>query len=87
MISSVPPADSIVPPNADLTCEVDGEVVNFVVELTDPLLDGAELSYTVALPSPAELAGRVACSAKVHLFIDPSECILAQPAEPLSCYQ
>ncbi len=75
------------PPNADFTCEVDGEVVNFVVELTDPLLDGAELSYTVALLSPAELAGRVACSAKVHLFIDPSECILAHPAEPLSCYQ
>lgn len=32
---------------ADFTCEVDGEVVNYVVELNDPILDDDDLSYEV----------------------------------------
>ena len=36
------------PPNADFTCSVDGEVVNYIVELTSPSMAGDDLSYSVA---------------------------------------
>jgi hypothetical protein len=64
------------PPNADFTCTVDGEVVNYVVELTMPELAGDELTYVVEgigdinLPDPAET-----CSGTANLFIDDATCV------------
>ena len=61
------------PPNADLACEVNGEVVNHVVTLTDPVPNGNDLSYTVSLVPAAgdddSFAG-ITCDADAHLFID-----------------
>jgi len=61
------------PPNADFTCESDGELVDYVVELTDPVPNGNDLSYTVALVSPTsgeDGFASVTCDADAHLFID-----------------
>ena len=58
------------PPNADFTCTIDGEVVNYVVELTKPELNERELTYAVqAVGSMAQPAG-LACDGTAHLFID-----------------
>ena len=35
------------PPKADITCTVDGEVINYVVELRMPELDGDKLTYAI----------------------------------------
>ena len=59
------------PPNADFTCTVDGNVTNYVVELTLPGMAGEDLSYSVnavgdtVLPETA-----ITCEADSHLFID-----------------
>ena len=59
------------PPNADFTCTVDGEVVNYVVELTAPSMMGADLSYAVTyVGDPFVLNGTITCEAATHLFID-----------------
>ena len=61
------------PPNADFACEVNGEAVNQVVTLTDPVSNGNDLSYTVALVSSAggdESFSGITCDADAHLFID-----------------
>ena len=58
------------PPNADFTCTVDGEVVNYVVELTKPELDERELTYAVqAVGNTTQPAG-LACDGTAHLFVD-----------------
>ena len=65
------------PPNADFTCTVDGEVVNYVVELTKPELDERELTYAVqAVGSTTQPAG-LACDGTAHLFVD-----FDDPAQP-----
>ena len=63
------------PPNADFTCEVEGEVVNQVVTLTDPVLDEATdtLTYTAALVPSAgddDSFSGITCDGDAHLFID-----------------
>ena len=59
------------PPNADVTCTVDSEVVNFVVELTSPAMAGEDLSYSAAAVGDTVLPeAPVACAADSHLFID-----------------
>ena len=59
------------PPNADVTCTVDSEVVNFVVELTSPSMTGEDLSYSVNAVGDTVLPeAPVACAADSHLFID-----------------
>ena len=62
------------PPHAEFTCEVDGKVRNYVVELTEPLLAGGELSYAVSLVPTANGpfdAGSLTCDGEAHLFINP----------------
>jgi len=59
------------PPNADLTCEVDGEVVNYFVELTSPRIAGYDLSYTVSALRNTELPQTpITCDGEAELFID-----------------
>ena len=59
------------PPNADFTCTVDSEVVNFVVELTSPGLVGDDLSYAAThVGYPFVLDGTITCEADSHLFVD-----------------
>ncbi len=59
------------PPNADFTCTVDSEVVNYVVELTSPSMPGDDLSYSVNAVGDTVLPeAPVACAADSHLFID-----------------
>ena len=59
------------PPNADFTCTVDGDVVNFVVELTAPSMAGADLSYAAThVGYPFVLDGTITCEADSHLFLD-----------------
>ena len=59
------------PPNADFTCTVDGNVTNYVVELTLPGMAGEDLSYSVnavgdtVLPETA-----ITCEADSLLLID-----------------
>ena len=60
------------PPNADFTCTVDSEVVNYPVELSDPSLDGEDLSYRVTPVPVAEgvLPEALQCDSVADLFID-----------------
>ena len=59
------------PPNADFTCTVDGEVVNYVVELTSPSMSGDDLSYSAAAVGDTVLPEtQITCEAESHLFID-----------------
>jgi hypothetical protein len=58
------------PPNADFSCEVGGEVVNYFVELTNPVLSGGDLSYTVSFIGGGPAAGVAQCDHDAHLFID-----------------
>jgi len=61
------------PPNADFTCTVDGEVVNFVVELASPALVGDDLSYSVtAVPDTVLPETTITCVSASHAFIDAS---------------
>jgi hypothetical protein len=61
---------SLEPPNADFSCEVGGEVVNYFVELTNPVLSGDELSYTVSFIGGGSSPGVTQCDHDAHLFID-----------------
>ncbi|MEO2167078.1 MAG: hypothetical protein ABGY42_02970, partial [bacterium] len=68
------------PPNADFTCEVANETVNYVVELTDPVLDGGDLSYAVSRVPGGDASSAplsVECSGSAHLFIDGLEAWLS----------
>ena len=70
------------PPNADFTCTVDGEVVNYVVELQNPTLavpyvsEGCDsgicvLNYDITFIGPDAAEGRrIECDDPAHLFID-----------------
>jgi hypothetical protein len=61
------------PPNADFTCTVDSEVVNFVVELTSPSMPGDDLSYSVNAVGDTVLPEtQITCEAESNLFIDTS---------------
>ena len=56
------------PPDANVTCEVDGTVKSYVVELTEPRFDGVHLSYAVDLIGDESLSGALTCSSDVHVF-------------------
>ena len=57
------------PPNADFTCEVEGEVVNYAVELTSPHLEGGDLSYAVTAVGHTVLPEAIiTCESDTHLF-------------------
>ena len=65
------------PPNADITCTVDGEAVNYVVELTSPFLCNTddcpvdELSYSAAAVGDTVLPETpIACEGEANLFVD-----------------
>ena len=59
------------PPNADFTCTVDSEVVNFVVELTSPSMPGDDLSYSVNAVGDTVLPEtQITCEAESHMLID-----------------
>ena len=59
------------PPNADFTCTVNSEVVNYVVELTSPGMAGVDLSYSAAAVGDTVLPETpIACEAASHVFID-----------------
>ena len=66
------------PPNADFTCTVDSEVVNYVVELTSPGMAGDDLSYSVNAVGDTVLPeAQITCEAESHLLIDNSlACLL-----------
>ena len=68
------------PPNADVTCTVDSEVVNYFVELTAPSMVGADLSYAAThVGYPFVLNGTITCDGASHVFIDGSGigCVVA----------
>lgn len=63
------------PPNALFTCTAGGEVVNYVLELFSPRLEGVDLAYDVILIPPGDegastAAPSTACSTEANLFID-----------------
>ncbi len=72
------------PPNADFTREVDGEVVNSVVELTHPILEGEDLSYAVAFIDGGPSEGEVVCEGDAYLFINTSgvDCSILYGSNP-----
>ena len=59
------------PPNADFTCQVDGDTVNVVVELSSPFaaINGDTLTYNVKRVGDTP-AGDFDCDGNAHLFID-----------------
>ena len=58
------------PPNAEFSCEVDNETVNYVVELMEPSLEGTDLTYTVETVGDQALPSALECDSDSHLFID-----------------
>lgn len=64
------------PPNADVSVLADGKLVQVVVELTDPVLEGDSLSYTVKV-----LDGEMPATATdPSVFID----VIGMPLTPVS---
>ncbi len=62
---------SEVPPNADFTCQADGDTVNVVVELKSAVVNGRTVTYDVARIGDTP-AGDFDCEGNAHLFIDNS---------------
>ena len=71
------------PPNADFTCTIDGEVVNYVVELAAPFYNPClfvssfpsifplvDYGITFIGPDAVEAGDFVECDGTAHLFID-----------------
>ncbi|MCH2186866.1 hypothetical protein MK280_13445 [Myxococcota bacterium] len=58
------------PPNAEFSCEVGDETVNYVVELMAPSLEGTDLTYTVETVGDQTLPSALECDSDSHLFID-----------------
>jgi hypothetical protein len=50
------------PPTADFSCEVDGELVDIVVELNAPVLAGDDLSYSVDVISDISQPAALECA-------------------------
>jgi len=62
---------SVDPPNANLACTVNGQMVSYVVELSSPDLMGSRLSYSVnALNDTVLPQTAIACDGGAYLFID-----------------
>ena len=69
------------PPNADFTCETDGDTVNVVVELKSAVVNGRTLTYDVARIGDTP-AGDFDCDGNAHLFIDNSnKCAAAKDGQ------
>ena len=58
------------PPNAGFIRPVDGEAVDYAVELTRPMLSGGELSYNGRGVGDIEIPSLVSCDTAEHVFID-----------------
>ena len=59
------------PPDADFTCTVDSEVVNYVVELTSPGMAGEDLSYAdTAVADTVLPETTITCDGASHAFFD-----------------
>jgi len=59
------------PPNADFTCTVDGDVVNYALELTSPRLEGNDLLYSVTfLGDVRPDTTTTQCTTEASLFVD-----------------
>ena len=75
------------PPNGDFTCEVEGEVVNYVAELTSPSMAGYDLSYSVAAVGDAGLPeATITCEGDSHLFIDSGKLCAKKIDRPVLCH-
>ena len=72
------------PPNAEFSCEVDDEIVNYVVELINPSLEGTDLTYVVESVDDQALPTALECDSDSHLFIDSSLGIRHVAAETLT---
>jgi len=60
-----------IPPNADFTCEVENETVNYTVELLSPSLAGGDLSYSVIAVGDTVLPQtEISCNTEAYLLID-----------------
>ena len=71
------------PPNADFTCTIGGDAVNYVVELTSPSMAGGDLSYSVNAVSGQSLPqSQITCEAESNIFID----IVIEPADGSCIY-
>ena len=62
------------PPNADFSCQVDEETVNYVLELMAPSLEGTDLTYAVESVGDQALPTSLQCDSDAHLFIDSGVC-------------
>ena len=71
------------PPNADFTCQADGDTVNVVVELSSPVVNGRTLSYDVVQVGDTP-TGDFDCDGNAHLFIDSvgDACVKARTQAP-----
>ena len=68
------------PPNAEFTCTVDGDVVNYALELTSPSLEGNDLLYSVTfLGDVRPDTTTTRCTTEASLFVD-------NFVENLECY-
>ena len=89
--SEGPGSFALSPPNADLTCESDGKVVNQAVTLAEPVIDEAAdtLTYTAALVPTAgdddSFAG-ITCDADAHLFIDDATASAGSCLSTYNCF-
>ena len=78
------------PPNGEFTCTVDGEVVDYAVELNRPRLDGGDLVYDVEFLGDSSLpVGTPAnCTTEASLFIDPRlfKALVGSDGLPKTCF-
>ena len=79
------------PPNADLSCEVDGEVVNRVVTLQNPVRtqvgeDTWDLHYTAHPTEEGTASGPVSCDGDAHLFIDDTTATASACTQSYNCF-
>lgn len=58
------------PPNADFTCQVNGETLNRVVELRSPDLDSMTLTHSTIGVDEVGATVISECDGNAHLFID-----------------
>lgn len=58
------------PPNADFTCQVNGETFNVVVELMSPTYEGTTLTYSTIGVDEVGATVIYECDGNAHLFID-----------------
>ena len=58
------------PPNAEFTCTIDGEPVNYAVELASPRLEGGDLTYSARAIGEGAPLSQASCESDSQLFLD-----------------